>query len=396
MENLETEDIESSDVSRVFLDDGREIIIIGTAHISQKSVDIVRATIAAESPDVVAIELDQGRFEALRNPDAWQNLNLREVIRKKQTTFLIARLALMAFQKKMALHTGVKPGAEMVAAIDAGEANGKPIELIDRDIQVTLKRAWRLTPWWRRSMMIGMLFGGMFQKTEINEDELEKLRESHNISELIEEMGEGMPELKNVILDERDSYMVAKIREIKAQKTVVVIGAAHKAGMIRKLESKEEVNLDDLMFVPEKKSWTKILPWILPLIILGIFTYGFFYGNYEDFKSAAIAWVLVNGVFSALGAILALAHPLTILVAFLAAPITSLNPTIGVGMVTGAVQAAIAPPTVRDMENVGDDITNYRGIWKNKLSRVLLVFVLSSLGSSIGTFTAFGWLKNLI
>lgn len=398
MENSKPESVleaESSDVTRVLLEDGREIIVIGTAHISQKSVDIVKQTIAAEEPDVVAIELDEGRYEAIKNPDAWQNLNLREVMKKGQTTFLIARLALMSFQKRMASHTGVRPGAEMIAAIDATQASDIQLELIDRDIQVTLRRAWRMTPWWRRSMMATMLVGGVFQKTEVDEDELEKLRESHNIAELLEEMGEGMPELKRVILDERDSYMAAKIRKIEGQKIVVVIGAAHKAGMVKKLEENEQVDLDILMHVPEKEKWTKIIPWIFPLAIIGVFVFAYFNGNYEEMKTAALAWVLMNGTLAALGCIIALAHPLTIIAGFIAAPITSLVPVIGVGMVTGPIQATFSTPTVRDMENAGDDFS-FKGVWTNKFLRVLLVFVLSTLGSLIGSLASLGFLKDLI
>jgi len=384
------------DVTHLFLEDGREIIVIGTAHISQKSVDVVKATIAKESPDVVAIELDEGRYDALKNPDAWQNLNLREVMKNGQTTFLIARLALMSFQKKMASHTGVKPGAEMIAAIKASEdSDDIELELIDRDIQITLKRAWRMTPWWRRSLMASMLIGGVFQKTEVDEDELEKLRESHNIADLLDEMGEGMPELKKVIVDERDSYMAAKIRAIDGKKIVVVIGAAHKSGMLKKLAENEKVNLDDLRIVPEKEKWTKIIPWLFPLAVIGVFAFAYFNGNYEEMKTAALAWVLMNGTLAALGSMIALAHPLTIIAAFIAAPITSLVPVIGVGMITGPIQATFSSPTVRDMENAGDDFS-FKGVWSNKFLRVLLVFVLSTIGSLVGSLASLGWLKTLI
>ena len=391
---------ESTDVTRVTVGE-HEYIIIGTAHISQQSVDIVKRTIAQEQPDFVAVELDEGRYRALMNPDSWQDLNLLDVIKKRQTTFLVARLALMAFQKKMSLYTGVKPGAEMMAAIEIADEIDSELLLIDRDIQITLRRAWRTTPFWKRSSVAVLMVGGMFQKSEVSEDELEQLREDHNITAILDELGEALPEVKSVLVDERDIYMANKTKELTSvdnpQKTVIVIGAAHKPGYIRHLKAKEQaMSESELTHVPKPSPFSKALPWILPAIVISMFAVGFYRGNYEEFKTAALAWLLVNGTLAAVGAALALGHPLTVLVAFISAPFTSLNPTIGVGMVTGFTQAIVAAPTVRDMESVGDDVTHWTGIWKNRLSRVLLVFILSNLGSMIGTFVSFKWLTDLL
>ncbi|MEC9441150.1 MAG: TraB/GumN family protein [Myxococcota bacterium] len=384
------------DITRIDLD-GREILLVGTAHISQESVEVVRSIIEQEQPDVVCVELDEGRFKALREQQRWEDLDLRQIIRNKQLTFLMARLALMGFQKQMGSYTGVKPGAEMAAAIEIAEAQGCEVALIDRDVSATLLRAWRKTPWYKRAMLAFSLLFGVFEKTEVNEEELAKLRQEANITSMLDELGEAMPEVKSVLVDERDTYMAGEIQRTDGEKIVVVIGAAHGPGIQRKLHTPitEEVKTE-ISHVPPASRVAKVLPWILPLIVIGMFIYGFTRGDMSVIKEAALAWVLANGVLSALGALIALGHPLTILTAFIAAPITSLNPTVGAGMVAALAQAYFAPPKVRDMENVGDDIVTMKGVWQNRLTRVFLVFIGSSIGSSIGTFVALPFLRKLI
>ncbi len=387
---------ESTDVTRVMVD-GKEVVLIGTAHISARSVEVVRETIRRERPDTVCVELDEERAKALREETNWEELDLKQVIRNRQTTFLVARLALMAFQKRMSMYTGVKPGMEMLEATEIAEEVGAGVDNIDRNIRTTLLRAWRTTPFLKRSSVAALLVAGMFQRTEVSEDELEELRDGHNVGEVLDELGEALPSVKSVLVDERDTYMAHRIREAAGQKVVVVIGAAHKPGIMRKLAEPATLQeIERIETVPERGMLSKALPWILPLIVIGLFVGGFIYGDTEDLKRAALAWVIANGSLAALGALLAAGHPLTVIVAFFAAPLTSLNPTVGAGMVTAFVQTLVAAPTVRDMENVGDDIVDWKGFWTNRLSRILLVFVFSNIGSSLGTFISFKWLKDLV
>ncbi len=384
------------DITRLEVN-GKEVILVGTAHISQQSVDLVQNIIKREQPDAVCVELDEQRFKALREQQRWEELDLREIIRQKKLMFLMARLALMAFQKRMGAYTGVKPGAEMAAAVDAAEDLGANVVLCDRDVQITLLRAWRLTPLWKRAALAASLFFGLFERTEVSEEELADLRESANISGMLDELGEAMPEVKDVLVDERDTYMASEILEAEGERVIVVIGAAHKPGITRKLRlTPDPEELQAVQVIPKPSPLMKVVPWILPAIILGVFAYGFYAGDYEQLKRAAVAWVLLNGVLSSIGALAALAHPLTVASAFLAAPITSLNPTMGAGMVTALVQTFMAPPRVKDLEQVGDDVLEVKKWWTNRLIRVFLVFVFSSIGSSIGTFAALYFLKDLL
>ena len=376
---------------------GREFVLVGTAHISQESVDTVREVIRHEEPDRVCVELDEERYRALRREQKFEDLDLLQVIKEGKLTFLLARLALTAFQKRMGDSTGVTPGAEMAAAADTAEEMGVPVVLADRNIRTTLLRAWRLTPWYRRAELAAMLFLSLFQTEEVSEQDLSDLKQGDMISEILDELADVMPELKEVLVDERDLYMAKSIQDTPGDKVVAIVGAAHREGIARWLEHDIDADIvEPIDVVPEKSTLSDLIPWILPAIVIGLFAYGFMYGDTQQLQTAATAWVLANGILSAVGAIAALAHPVTVIVAFVAAPLTSLNPTIGAGMVTAFTQTVVAAPKVRDLHTIGEDLTEWTGWWTNRVGRVLLVFIFSSAGSAIGTFLAFGWLKNLL
>lgn len=391
-----SEAVSTSEISRLQLDQ-KELILVGTAHISQASVAMVRQVIAEEVPDTVCVELDEQRYQALNNPNRWETLNLIQVIRKGQVPFLLSNLALSSFQKRMGLQTGVKPGAELAAAAEEAVERGMRVELVDRNIRTTLLRAWRRTGLWRKMMLLATLLGSLFEKQQIDEEELARLRQTDTLSAMLEEMGSMLPAVKEILVDERDRYMAHHIRNAEGERIVAVVGAAHMPGILRTLQQPPETadGIEELKQIPPKPLTSKLIPWLIPAVVVLLFILGFFFGNRTGVTDAALAWVLANGLLSALGTIFALGHPLTIVTAFIAAPITSLNPTIGAGMVTGLVQAIVAAPTVRDMEQVGEDIATLKGWWSNRLCRVLLVFLFSSIGSSIGTLVAFHWLKDL-
>ncbi len=386
----------NSDYTSLQVED-KEIVLVGTAHISQDSVETVIRTIDEIIPDTVCVELDTQRYQSLINKKGWESLNLKELIKKKQVPFLLSNLALSSYQKRMGLQTGVKPGAELAAAAQTAEERGMAVELVDRNIRTTLLRVWRKTGLWNKTKVMASLVGSLFEKQELNEEELAKLRESDTLSSMLDEMGKVLPSVKQILVDERDTYMAYHIRNAPGKKVLAVVGAAHLPGIIRLLQGDKisPETISEISTIPLKTTFSKMVPWLIPGIVVALFIGGFFFGNRDQLANAATAWILANGLFSALGALLALGHPVTIISAFIAAPITSLNPTIGAGFVTGLVQSFVAPPTVHDMEHVGEDLMSFKGWWQNRLARVLLVFLFSSIGSSIGTFVALGWLKDL-
>ncbi|MCK4762065.1 MAG: TraB/GumN family protein [Candidatus Aminicenantes bacterium] len=387
----------SQDVHKLSFADGRELHLIGTAHVSADSARLVEETIHRVEPDTIAVELDKQRLEVLQNRKRYENTDIIEIIKKKRALFFTAQLIMSAYQKKIAKKLGVTPGAEFKKAVDlSGELKTKLV-LADRDLAATLKRLIRkMTFWDKIKAFAALLFAGEAGE-EIDEEKIAELKKSDTLTALIAEMGEIMPKMKQVILDERDLYLAGKIQQHLGQKTVAVVGAAHVPGIIRSFERKiSEEELKEIELIPPASKMIKILPWILPAAVLFFFIYGFASGNSEMTGKAAIYWILINGVLTSIGCILALGHPLTIPAGFFAAPITSLNPMIGAGMVTGLVQILLVRPKVKDFESAADDASTFRGWWRNRLTRALLVTIFGSLGSAIGTFIAFPLVVKLL
>lgn len=370
--------------------EGKTIYIVGTAHVSAQSVQDVRATVAAVRPDTIAIELCEPRYQGLVKKKAWQHTNLFQVIRQGKATFLLAQLAMQSFYRRLGKQLEVEPGAEMLAGAACAEETGARLELIDRRIDITLKRVWRHLGFWHRLKLFGVLVEAMFSSEEIDGAAIESLKKQDQLESLLGEMGQAFPEIKKRLIDERDVYLAQKLRETKGERIVAVVGAGHVPGMLKAIQ--ETASLAELETLPLPSRWSKIWPWLIPAAVLALIAWGFVQGGSERGVDSIVIWVGVNGVLAALGAALALAHPLTVLSAFVAAPITSLNPTIAAGWVAGLVQAWIRPPSVCDFEALPEALETFRGFIRNPVIRILLVVVMTNLGSSIGTFAAIPWI----
>lgn len=386
---------DSSDVNWVNYK-GKELIIIGTAHISKQSAELVSEVIRAEKPDIVCVELDKQRFEALSNQKKWENLDLKSIIKQKQLSTLIINILLSSYQKKLGSKLGVNPGVELLEATKVAEELNIPIELGDRDVRITLKRAWRSMSFWQKTKFMTMSLASVFDKEDISEEQLEELKDKDVLTELMSELGKAMPVLKNVLIDERDSYLAKKIKESNGSKVVAVVGAGHLQGIIKKINSDEDQDLTKIEIIPKTSPWVKIIGWGIPaIIIISIFIIGMNKG-FEEAGNNVLFWILANGIPSAFGATLAYGHPLAILSVFFAAPLTSLTPLIGAGYVAAFVQSYFKPPVVKEIQNVSTDVNNVKMWWSNKLLRILLVFILSGLGSVLGTYVgAYKIISNL-
>jgi pheromone shutdown-related protein TraB len=386
---------EAGAVSRVDLPE-KTIHLIGTAHVSRRSVEEVCRSLQELAPDCVCVELDRQRLRALREPNQWNELDIVSAIRKGNGAFLLASLALSAFQRRLGMRTGVRPGAELLAAVEAAEARGIPAELVDRPIRTTLLRVWRRMGFWGKAKLLSAVLASAFENPRVEEEELAKMREKDTLSALLEEVGNVLPAAKEVLIDERDVYMAAKIRQAPGRVTAAVVGAGHVAGLTAALRSGTPADLEILESVPPKSVLSGLIQWALPLTVLALFAVGFFAGDRAKLAEVAWAWFLATGALSAFGALVALGHPLSVLSAFLAAPMTTLNPALAAGMISGVVQAWASKPRVRDMEGLLEDLGHWRGWWRNRLSRVLLVFLFSNAGAGAGTLVALLWLKDLI
>ena len=384
-----------SDVEIVEIAD-REYIIVGTAHISQQSADLVREVIEKEKPDTVCVELDQQRYKALVEEKKWENLDLKTVTRQKQLSTLLVNLLLSSYQKKLGKKLGVKPGIELLEATKVADENNIPVELCDRDVRITLRRAWKSLSFFKKMQLLSSGLAGAFVDQEISEEQLQEIRKKDVLNEMMAELGKAMPVLKKVLIDERDGYLTQKMREAPGKRIVSVVGAGHMGGIKSSLEKNQNINIEEIEQIPPASPWTKIIGWAIPVII--ILSIGFIgYSKGLDHAGQnALFWFLANGIPSALGALLALGHPLTILSAFVGAPFTSLTPLIGAGYVAAFVQAYFKPPVVIELQNVMDDAANIKNWWTNKVLRVFLVFILSSLGSVLGTYVgAYEIISNL-
>jgi pheromone shutdown-related protein TraB len=394
--NLQIKTI-SEDIEQIIFPDQKELYLIGTAHVSATSVEVVTKAIQEIKPDTIAVELDAERLEVLQNRKKYEQTDIIKVIKKKKVLFLIAQLIMTAYQKKIAQKLGVKPGAEFKKAVNLATETNAKLVLADRNIGLTLKRLVGKLSFWTKMKLFFSLFLLEDKDTDFDEEKIKELKNKDNLSALIGELGESLPVIKAVLLDERNLYLATKIKANLGPKTVAVVGAAHIPGMIEcfRKESNQDT-LKDLEKIPVKSKLSKIIPWVFPALILGMFIYGFFYGNPAQVGQAVLYWILINGVLTALGCILAFGHPLTIPAGFIAAPITSLNPLIGAGMVVGLLQLFLVRPKVLDFEQMGEDIISVKGWWKNKLTRALLVSTFASLGSSIGTFAALPFVLNFL
>jgi pheromone shutdown-related protein TraB len=379
---------------------GRQFVLVGTAHVSRESVDEVEGIIRGEQPDTVCVEIDQSRYKSMVEGQSWSSLNIHQVLKERKGFLLIANLVLSSFQKRLGKDLGTSPGQEMKRAIEVSQELGIPFVFSDREIHVTLRRAWKKTGFWGKNKMLAALLSSIFTNEKLSADEIEKLKEKSAIQDMMEELAGYLPAAKAVLIDERDQYLATRIFESKGTKVIAVVGAGHVNGIVEWLENlgagTQVSDLSAIEQVPPASRFAKIIPWLIPILVLGVLATGFLRSGWQEALSMLWLWVLVNGTLSAAGALLALAHPLTIVISFLAAPITSMNPTIGVGIVTGLLEAVLRKPRVRDFETLHDDITSIKGFYRNRFTHILVVFFLSSIGSAVGTFIGIPWLTSLL
>jgi pheromone shutdown-related protein TraB len=378
------------------------IILIGTAHISEESVQEVRQAIEAYKPDIVAVELCQRRYDSITKKDKWENTPVTALIKSNNAYFMLAQTFLASIQRKLGEEYGVEPGSEMCAAMQEAERNHVPVALVDRDITVTLKRAWRLMGirekfrvfWEFLKAMIG------YDEEELEELDLKELMKQDVISQMMEEFSKIAPSASKVLISERDQYIAQKIHEeSKKGKVVAVVGAGHLNGIKKYLQGERfDANLQELEQVPKKRfSWVKVVEVAIPVIFFGLIAwiiYSTGLDPWNKIKDVFLVWFLVHGILSGIGVAIARGHPLSILTAFVAAPFTSLEPFFAPGWFAGLVEAKLRKPLIKDFQELSK-IESIRGFLKNKVIRLLMVVALGNLGSIIGTIIALPWILSM-
>lgn len=361
----------------------KQIYLVKTAHVSKSSVEDVERCIDEVDPDSICIELDEQRYEKMKNPDQWRETDLVKVIKDRQVGFLLVNLILSSFQKRMAKSLGSQTGGEMAAGIRLAEERNKNLILADRSIKTTFSRIWNSLAGKEKFKMLTGIIGSIFDEEEISEEDLQKLKEADALEAALMDIAKEFPTIKKVLVDERDQYLTEKIRTAPGSKIVAIIGAAHSLGIEKYIN--DDIDLEALDRVEKKKGIASLLKYLIPLGIIAMIAYTIFTNRDAGFEQIR-SWILWNGGLSALGVLLALGHPLSILTAFIMSPLTSLNPLLASGWFAGLVEASIRKPKVKDFEDLSDDISTLKGFWKNRVTRTLLVVVFANLFSSLGTF----------
>ena len=363
----------------------KDIYLIKTAHVSKESVKEVHETIENLQPDVICVELDKGRYESLLNPEAYKQMDIIKIIKEKRIAMVLVNLILASYQKRMASKLDVNSGDEMRAAIEEAKNRNIKLVLADRNIQTTFTRVWRAHTFWDKIKLIGGIISACFDDEDLSEEDLDKLKQTDMLTAALNDISKEFPKFAESLIFERDKYLTAKIREANGKKIVAVIGAAHSIGIKKHIN--DEISIEELDKIPPKTFFSKISGWIIPAIIIGLIISSFQIDTSLGFDQIK-SWFLWNGTLSALGTLLVLGHPLSILTAFVAAPFTSLNPLIAAGWFAGLTEAYLRKPRVVDLENLNQDINSIKGMLSNRFIRILMVVVMANLFSSIATYVS--------
>jgi len=374
--------------------DGVEYTLLGTAHVSRASVAAVQSLLESGDYDAIAVELCDTRFRSMRDREAWRNLDLLKIIREGKAGMVAANLALSAYQRRLAEQFGIEPGAEMKVAADLADSQGKPLWLIDREIATTLKRAYRSVRLRDRLGIFSGLVASVFERGAVAEEEIEKLKQGDMLQSAFSEFAQQSEPLYRSLIAERDTFMAARLREETAKqplrRVLVIIGAGHLAGIERELADQNDAPpalLATLNAVPQAAQWPKWIGVGLLVAIFGAIAYAFTRG--VGFGTLALQdWILFTGVGAALGALVGGGHILSVLTALVVGPLKPFRPFVPVGAVAAAVEMALRRPRVADFEALRDDVIDWHGWWRNRVSRTLLVFMFSNFGMMIGEWMA--------
>ncbi len=374
----------------------KEIILVGTAHISKESIKLVEETISKEEPDVIGVELDKDRLYQLMSGKKWQETNIIEIIQTGKTELFLLNILLSNMQRQLGEHVGVAPGAEMLAALKIAQEKQLPVQLLDRDVRVTLKRAFKTMGIIEKLKLGAALIGGFFGIGEkVTVEKIEELKKEDLLNNLMKELGKQFPSIKKVLVDERDLFISEMIRKSPGKKIVAVVGAGHIEGIIEHIKKDKKVNLAEISVVPKKLGILKIVGIVLPIIFAVLIGYGFYVKGLETTLNLLGYWILITGGLSALGALIARAHPLSIIAAFISAPITTLHPALAAGWISGLVEAKFNPPKVIDFEKL-PEVSTIGGFYRNRVTHVLIVAALTNIGATIGVIIAFPTLLALL
>ena len=374
--------------------DHKTITLIGTAHVSKASADEVKATLESGHFDTIAIELDEDRYTAMMENKRWETTDIVRIIKEKKTGLLMAQLILASYQKRLALQGDIQVGQEMITAIEVAHTQNIRLTKIDRSVTLTFQRIWRSLNFWDKMGMLNQLLTAAFEKESFSEDDIEALKQQDLLEASMAEVTKRFPKIALTLVDERDRIMAYKLRHAKGTQIVAVVGAAHVNGITRYLND-PDLQIADLLTLPKPGWGSKAIGWLIPLSI-GALILATIVMSPQTAWTTIGRFILINGSLAALGTLIALGHPLSILTAFVAAPIGILSPVLATGWFAGLTEAWVHKPAVKDFMALQDDAMHLKGWWRNRVLRILLVVMLANVFASIGSIiTASDLLTNL-
>lgn len=372
----------------------KEIYLIKTAHVSKNSIEDVDEAFKEINPDSICIELDKTRYDSLNNKDKWRDQDISKVIKEGKVGLLLVNIILSSFQRRMAKSLDTNSGGEMMEGIKLAKENNKTLVLADRSVNTTFSRIWNSLGLYEKAKLLASIIASIFDNEEISEEDLQALKEADALDAALQEVGKEFPNVKKVLVDERDQYLAQKIKTAPGKKIIAIIGAAHANGISNNLDT--DVDTNELEQVHKKKGLGTFIKWLIPIAIIVMLVVTII-SNLNTGLEQLKSWVLWNGTAAAIGTLICGGHPLTILTAFIAAPFTSLNPLLSCGLFAALVEAKLRNPKVKDFEDIGEDTSSVKGFFKNRVTRILLIFVFANLFSSIATFiSGAGILKSFI
>ena len=370
---------------------GKEITIIGTAHISSDSVEEVKQVLIEIQPDTVAIELDDERYKSMTETKDWKEMDIVDIIKKKKVGFLLAQMILSSYQRKIAQNLNQNVGQEMSVAIQYSKENQTKLIMIDRNIQTTLLRIWHNLGWFEKIKMLSELLGSLFEN-DVKEEDIEALKQGDMLQSALAEVSKQFPKIAETLIFERDRIMAYKLAHANGQKIVAVVGAAHVPGIQKNLTNNTPIS--NILQVNKKKN-SQLTAWIFPLFIVGLIVLSIINSPGLAYDTI-LRFILINGSLAALGTLIALGHPLSILTAFVMAPIGVLSPFLATGWFAGLMEAWVHKPKVEDFMNLQDDVLHIKGYWTNRVTRILLVVLLANVFASLGSIVySIDLIKNL-
>lgn len=389
-----------ADASRLLQLGGKRIILVGTAHVSAGSIEEVLTAIREEEPDQVCVEIDAGRYASMAESRSWEKLDIVKVLKDGKGFLLLANLVLSSFQRRMGKNLGVKPGDEMKAAVEEAKARGIAYTFCDREIQTTLRRAWSRSSLWNKSKLMASLIASTMSNEALSSDEIEALKSKSVLDEMMGQLAAFLPSVKEVLIDERDRYLATKIFQAPGSTVVAIVGAGHLDGIVvwlNRLEAGEAPSdLSDIESVPPRRRLASLAGFIVPVALLGLVVLGFVKSGATASLGLLAKWLIIHGIGAALGTLLAFGNPLAILAAFLGSPVVVLKPFLSIGLVAALVEAWASKPQVHDFESLSEDILSIRGFYRNKITRILLVFFLASLGGAIGNIISLPIIGSMV